>query len=220
MTDVPNTPLHPSLRKLGAKQHRLMLLLNMLLFLTICGGMIVMMAIAFSSGDLFNLLLLGVAGLVMMPVVALLSWLLRYLDRWLSRHLDRAGQIMRENQPLTVRLAPTKLANRTGALVTLHPLVGEQAHADLFHALINPSFRWSHPPRQETTVELYCQELKPGSELVALQADGNALLGKVVTLEAYDREKRLTMAVAVAVALIVAVVVGTLTLGGSGRLAP
>ena len=192
MTDAIPPSLHPSLRRLGAKQQRLMLMLSMLLFLTISGGMIAMMAITFSGGDLFNLLLLGVIGLVMMPVVALLSWLLRYLDRWLSRHLDRAGQLLLENKPLTVRLVPTGSNSKTGTLVTLHPMVGKQAHADPFHAVINPSFRWSRPPRQETTVELYCQELKPGNELVALRRDGDALMGKLVTLEAYQRQMRLT----------------------------
>ena len=212
MTDVS---LHPSLRKLGAKQHRLMLMLNMLLFLTISGGMIAMMAMAFSSGDLFNLLLLGVIGLIMMPVVALLSGLLRYLDRWLSRHLDRAGQLLRENQPVTARLAPTGLNSKTGTLVTLHPLTGKSAHAGPFHAVINPSFRWSHPPRQETTVELYCQELKPGSELVALQADGVPLLGKMVDREVYERQMRLLK---IAVLILLGVVLaGILVFGGAGR---
>jgi len=207
MTDVP---LHPSLRKLGARQHRLMLMLSMLLFLTISGGMIAMMAITFSGGDLFNLLLLGVIGLVMMPVVALLSWLLRYLDRWLSRHLDRAGQLLLENKPLTVRLVPTGSNSKTGTLVALHPMVGKQEHAGPFYALINPSFRWSSPPRQETTVELYCQELKPDNELVAFQPDGNALLGKVVTLEAYQRQMRLTKMIQIILLALLAAIFGVL----------
>jgi hypothetical protein len=206
MTDAIPPSLHPSLRRLGAKQQRLMLMLSMLLFLTISGGMIAMIAIAFSGGDLFNLLLLGVIGLIMMPVVALLSWLLRYLDRWLSRQLDRASQLLRENQPLSARLVPTGLNSKTGTLVTLHPMVGKQAHADPFHADINPSFRWSRPPRQETTVELYCQELKPDNELVAFQPDGSALLGKVVTLEAYQRQMRWTrIALTILLALLLAI---------------
>lgn len=216
MTDAIPPSLHPSLRRLGAKQQRLMLMLSMLLFLTISGGMIAMMAIAFSGGDLFNLLLLGVIGLIMMPVVALLSWLLRYLDRWLSRQLDRASQLLRENQPLNARLVPTGSNSKTGTLVTLHPMVGKQAHADPFYAVINPSFRWSRPPRQETTVDLYCHELKPDNELVALQPDGGALLGKVVDLKTHYRQMRLVMAASVAVLLIIAAVVGALVLGAPG----
>ena len=215
MTDVPNIPLHPGLRKLGAKQHRLMLLLNMLLFLTISGGMIVMMAIAFSSGDLFNLLLLGVVGLVMMPVVALLSWLLRYLDRSLSRQLDRANQLLREKQPITARRTPTGSTSKTGTLVILHSLTGQSTQAGPFHILINPSFRWSHPPHQEITAQLYYPELKPGSELVALQPDGAPLLGKVVDREAYDRQQRILRIAALVV--LGTVLAGILVFGGMGR---
>jgi hypothetical protein len=203
MTD---SSLHPRLCQLAAKYQGLLRLLSMALFLTISGGMIAMMAIAFTSGDFFNLLLLGGIGLLMMPLVALLSWLLRYLDRGLSRQLDRANQLLRENQPLSARLAPTGLNSKMGTLVTLHPVAGKPAPAGPVHALINPSFRWSRPPRQETTVELYCQELKPDHELVALQADGGALLGKLVTLEAYQRQMRLTrIALTILLALLLVV---------------
>lgn len=206
MTDVPTTPLHPSLRELGAKQHRLLLLLSMLLFLTISGGMIAMMAVTFSGGDLFDVLLLGGIGLLMMPMVALVSGLLRYLDRWLSRQLDRAGQLMRDRPPVTARLAPTGLADRTGVLVTLQPMTGKPAHGGPLHALLNPSFRWSRPPRREVTVQLYCAELKPGGELVALQPDGAPLLGKVVALDAFQRRMRWTrIALTVLLALLLVV---------------
>ncbi|MFO1421435.1 MAG: hypothetical protein U1F59_10985 [Candidatus Competibacteraceae bacterium] len=206
MTDVPTTPLHPSLRELGAKQHRLLLLLSMLLFLTISGGMIAMMAVTFSGGDLFDVLLLGGIGLLMMPMVALVSGLLRYLDRWLSRQLDRAGQLMRDSPPVTARLAPTGLADRTGVLVTLQPMTGKPAHGGPLHALLNPSFRWSRPPRREVTVQLYCAELKPGGELVALQPDGAPLLGKVVALDAFQRRMRLTrIALIILLALLLAI---------------
>lgn len=205
MTDVPTTPLHPSLRELGAKQHRLLLLLSMLLFLTISGGMIAMMAVTFSGGDLFDVLLLGGIGLLMMPMVALVSGLLRYLDRWLSRQLDRAGQLMRDSPPVTARLAPTGLADRTGVLVTLQPMTGNP-HGEPLHALLNPSFRWSRPPRREVTVQLYCADLKPGGELVALQPDGAPLLGKVVALDAFQRRMRLTrIALIILLALLLAI---------------
>jgi hypothetical protein len=187
----------------------------MALFLTISGGMIAMMAIAFSSGDFFNLLLLGVIGLIMMPVVALLSWLLRYLDRSLSQQLDRANQLLREKQPVTARLTPTGLTSKTGTLVKLHSLTGKSAQAGPLHVLINPSFRWSRPPRQEITAQLYYPELKPGSELVALQPDGAPLLGKVVDREVYERQMRwLRIAVLV---LLGAVLAGILIFGGAGR---
>lgn len=206
MTDVPTTPLHPSLRELGAKQHRLLLLMSMLLFLTISGGMIVMMAVTFSGGDLFDVLLLGVIGLLMLPMVALVSGLLRYLDRWLSRQLDRAGQLLRDSPPVTARLAPTGLADRTGVLVTLQPMTGKPADAEPLHALLNPSFRWSRPPRREVAVQVYCAGFAPGADLVALQPDGAPLLGKVVALDAFQRRMRLTrIALIILLALLLAI---------------
>lgn len=212
MTDSPaaTPPLHPSLRALGAKQHRLMLLLSMLLFLAISGGMIVIMAITFSGGDVFDLLLLGVVGLVMIPMVALLSGLLRYLDRRLSRQLEQAGELLRESQPLSARLTPTGLTNQAGTLVAIRPLVGGASKADPIHALLNPSFRWSVPPSGEVAIQLYCRDLRPGEGLVALQPDGTALLGKLVELETYSRQIRLWTIASLALLSIAVMVVGTL----------
>lgn len=213
MTAASTPSLHPSLHKLAAKYQGLLRSLSMVLFLTISGGMIAMMAIAFSSGDFFNLLLLGVIGLILMPMVALLSWLLRYLDRTLSRQLAGASQLLWEKQPITARLTPTGSTSKMGTLVTLHPTQENQAPIGPLHALINPSFRWSRPPRQETTVELYCRRLAPGDELVALQPDGHALIGKVTTLEVYYREKRLLTAVAVVLLALAATLLGMVAVG-------
>jgi hypothetical protein len=215
MTAASTPSLHPSLRKLAAKYQGLLRSLSMVLFLTISGGMIAMMAIAFSSGDFFNLLLLGVIGLILMPMVALLSWLLRYLDRTLSRQLAGASQLLWEKQPIAARLAPTGSTSKMGTLVTLDLLTGKPAHAGPLHALINPSFRWSRPPRQEIAVQLYCSELNPGSELVALRSDDAPLLGQVVDREVYERRMRL-LKIAVLV-LLGAVLAGILIFGGVGR---
>ena len=208
MTDSPAAPpLHPSLRPLGVKQHRLMLMLNMALFLAISGGIIAMMAITFSGGDLFDLLLLMVVGLLVMPLVALLNGLLRYVDRWLARQLEQAGELLRDSPPLAARLTPTGLSNQVGTLVTLHPLADEPAKAEV-HALINPSFRWTPPPVGESVVQLYCRDWRPGAGLVALQPDGNVLLGKVVELDAYSRRlRRWTVASLALLSIVVMVVV-------------
>ncbi|MDS4040093.1 MAG: hypothetical protein RKP20_02840 [Candidatus Competibacter sp.] len=187
MTDIP---LHPRLRPLGARQGQLMLLLSMLLFLTIFGGMIAVMAIVFSHGDLFDLLLFGVLGLVMLPMVAALSGLQRYLDRWLSQQLDRAGQLLRDSPPVVARLRPTGLALRTGVLATLEVPGAEPGREGPWHVLLNPSFRWSPPPRREVAVQVYCAGFAPDADLVALQPDGAPLLGKVVALDAFQRQLR------------------------------
>ncbi|MDS4021394.1 MAG: hypothetical protein RKR03_12920 [Candidatus Competibacter sp.] len=203
MTDIP---LHPRLRPLGARQRQLMLLLSMLLFLTIFGGMIAVMAIVFSNGDLFDLLLFGVLGLVMLPMVAALSGLQRYLDRWLSQQLDRASQLLRDSPPITARLAPTGLALRTGVLATLEVPGAEPGRDGPWHVLLNPSFRWSPPPRREVAVQVYCAGFAPGADLVALQPDGAPLLGKVVALDAFQRRMRLTrIALIILLALLLAI---------------
>ena len=212
MTDSPAAPpLHPSLRPLGVKQHRLMLMLNMALFLAISGGIIAMMAITFSGGDLFDLLLLMVVGLLVMPLVALLNGLLRYLDRRLARQLEQAGELLRDSPPLAARLTPTGLSDQVGTLVTLHPLADEPAKAEV-HALINPSFRWTPPPVGESVVQLYCRDWRPGAGLVALQPDGKALLGKLVALETHARRIRFR-AIASLALIAVAAVVGALLAG-------
>ena len=78
------------------------------------------------------------------------------------------------------------------------------------HALLNPSFRWSRPPRREVTVQLCCAELKPGGELVALQPDGAPLLGKVVALDAFQRRMRLTRIALIILLALLLVVFGVL----------
>lgn len=202
--------LHPGLRRLAAKCHDFQRMLSMLLFLVMSVGMIALMAMAFSGGGLLDMLLVGAIGLVMMPVVLLLSWLLRHLDRWLYRQLERADELLRERPPVAVRLTPTGLINRLGALVTLHPPADLTANGGSVYALLNPSFRWSSPPEAETAVQLYCRALRPGEALVALQPDGKALLGKVVNLASYSRQLRLWAIGSLALIAVTAGVAGTL----------
>ncbi len=186
----------------------------MALFLVISSGIITVMTIIFSSGDLFDLLLLMVIGLLVMPLVVLLNRLLRYLDRWLARQLMRADELLRESPPLPARLVPTGLTNRPGTLVALHPLVGGPTQTGpLLHALINPSFRWSPPPVGEIPVQLYCRALLPGEGLVALQSDGKVLLGKMVGLEIYSLQRRLLTIASITLGLIVLALVGILVVG-------
>jgi hypothetical protein len=89
-------------------------------------------------------------------------------------------------------------------------LRGGHSATEPLHVLINPSFRWSRPPDREVTVELYCQDLKPGSPLVALQPDDSPLLGKIVLREAHERRMRLTVVAVVILLALAATVLGVL----------
>ena len=73
--------------------------------------------------------------------------------------------------------------------------------------LVNSSLHGLYSPQSAITVQLYCQKLAPDHDLVALPADGHALIGKVVVLEAYYRQRRQKMAVAIALLALVAALV-------------
>ncbi|MDZ7622313.1 MAG: hypothetical protein U5O69_08060 [Candidatus Competibacteraceae bacterium] len=196
MTDVPKTQLlHPSLQKLNAVHQRRLRLLGLLFFLTMAGLLVFLMITAMTSRELANLIVLAVAGLVMLPTVALMGGLMWYLDRWVTRGLGEADRVLRQSAPASARLKPVGRATRFGILMAVQFLKGGQLATEPLHVLINPSFRWSRPPDREVTVEWYCQDLKPGSSLVALQPDGGALLGKVVLREAHERQMRWMMVV-------------------------
>lgn len=217
--DSANTapPLHPSLQQLDTVHRRRLRLLSMLLFLLMAGFMLFGMVIAFTtSQSIGSLLLLGLIGVVMLPVMMGLSGLLGYLDRALSRTLDTANHLLRECTPQPVRLTPLERAGRDGVLATLHPLTGKLGQTEPLHALINPSYRWGPPPRQEIEVRLYCQELMPGGGLVALQPDGVPLLGKIVDRSGYERQKRVLRGVAVVLLLVIIVALAVRILGGLG----
>lgn len=183
-------PLHPSLHRLAATQRRRLRLLGLLFFVVMAGTLVYEMAIAFTSSDAGSLLLLMLIGLLMVPVVALLGGLIWYLDRWLSRKLDAADSLLRDCQPVAARLVLVGPGTRAGILAELHPMPGAAAPVPPFYMLINPSFRWSAPPRGEMEVQVYCRELKPGSEIVTLQSDRAPLLGKVVDRKVHERQMR------------------------------
>ena len=210
---APVIPLHPSLQKLDALHRRRLRLLGALLLLTILGTLLFEVVIAVTSQDGASLLLLGLIVLLMLPIVAGVGGLLWVLNRWLSRSLNAASQLLRDCAPQAARLTPIERASRDGVLATVCPLAGQPAEP--VHALINPSFRWSPPPRQAIEVRLYCRNLAPGNELVALQPDGVPLLGKMVDRAAYNRQQRVLRIVALV--LFGAALVGIWVFGGVGR---
>ena len=157
-----------------------------------------------------SLLLLGLIVLLMLPIAAGVGGLLWILNRWRSRSLNAANQLLRDCAPQAARLTPIERASRDGVLAIVCPLAGQPAEP--VHALINPSFRWSPPPRREIEVRVYCWNLAPGHELVALQPDGVPLLGKVVDRTAYNRQQRMLRVAALV--LLGAALVGIWVFGG------
>ena len=210
---APVIPLHPSLQKLDALHRRRLRLLGALLLLTILGTLLFEVVIAVTSQDGASLLLLGLIVLLMLPIVAGVGGLLWVLNRWLSRSLNAASQLLRDCAPQAARLTSIERASRDGVLATLCPLAGQPAEP--VHALINSSFRWNPPPRQAIEVRLYCRNLAPGNELVALQPDGVPLLGKVVDRAAYNRQQRVLRIVALV--LLGVALAGIWVFGGVGR---
>ncbi len=210
---APVIPLHPSLQKLDALHRRRLRLFGALLLLTILGTLLFEVVIAVTSQDSASLLLLGLIVLLMLPIVAGVGGLLWVLNHWLSRTLNAANQLLRDCAPQAARLTPIERASRDGVLATLCPPAGQPAEP--VHALINPSFRWNPPPRQAIEVRLYCRNLAPGNELVALQPDGVPLLGKVVDRAAYNRQQRVLRIVALV--LLGVALAGIWVFGGVGR---
>ena len=211
MTETPELSLHPRLRRLGNAQHRRLRLLGLLLFLTMAGTVLYAMAIAMTSREAANLLLLALMGLVMLPIAGLCGGLLWWLDRSLERSLQRANALLHECEPVTMTLAPLRAAGRQGALVALrwpepvagHPLAGAATGDVMPQALLNPTIRWSTPPVQEVQVDLYCRALAAEGELVALPASGDPWLGKVVDPVAYQQRQRRLQGLALGLLILV-----------------
>ncbi|MEI2741660.1 MAG: hypothetical protein V9G63_04375 [Candidatus Competibacter sp.] len=206
---MSQTTLHPALQKLAVTHRRRLRSLGLLLFLAVAGLLMFLMVAAFTSRDAGNLLLLGLVGFLMLPVVASLGGMMWFLDRWLSRGLNEADQLLRDCAPQSARLTPLGRGDGMGLLAALRLATAQPASAPA-HALINPAFRWSSPPADEIDVRLYCRTLMPDSPWVALGPNGAPLIGKIVDREARQRRRRwLAVALAV-VSLIVAVLASSL----------
>lgn len=181
----PAISLHPSLHRLAILQRGRRRLLVLLFFLLMTGGLVVLMSQALTRGDLGSLVLLVVSGGMMLLALAVVGGLIWRRDRRLSEQLQVADRLLRDSQPQNFWLAPVPPKARAGILVELHPRdEAMMTPTAPVHALIHPDFRWSLLPPREIAVQVYCAELKPGRDVVALQADGEPLLGKVV-----DRDK-------------------------------
>jgi len=180
----PPISLHPSLHRLAISQRGRRRLRVLLFFLLMTGGLVVLMSQALTRGDLGSLVLLIVSGGMMLVALLVVGGLIWRRDRRLSEQLQAADRLLRDGQSQEFRLVPVAPKARAGILVELHPRDGAMAPTAPVHALIHPAFRWSLLPPREIAVQVYGAELKPGNQMVALQADGEPLLGKVV-----DRDK-------------------------------
>lgn len=207
-------PPHPSLQKLAAANRRRLRLLGLLFFMVMAGVLVFMMSFALTHRDMVNLLIFAVAGLVMLPGMALVGGLLWHLERRQTRRLSAADRVLRESAPLNARLAPTGLANRVGTLVAVQPETRTKSPSiEPVFAVLDPARRWSCSPWPELMVQLYCAQLEPGQELVALRDNGDALLGKLVALDSYRRQTTWMTAAALGLIVLGMVVLAVLAAG-------
>lgn len=196
---------HPGLQQQLAAHRRLLRLLTLFIFLVMAGAMVFAMAMALQGGTLGDLLLLVlIGGIVLMMVLSMggLSWL---LDRWMMRRLTDANRLVQEHRPLTARLTPTDDNTRPGILMAVQ-LLDQPTISGSGHVLLKPSMGWGRLPPQNLTVQLYCQDLQPGSRLVALH-DNKALLGKSVDRQQYLRQQQWMVMALAAVVLLVAITI-------------
>lgn len=207
----PAISLHPSLHRLAISQRGRRRLRVLLFFLLMTGGLVVLMSQALTRGDLGSLVLLIVSGGMMLVALLVVGGLIWRRDRRLSEQLQAADRLLRDGQSQEFRLVPVAPKTRAGILVELHPRDGAMAPTVPVHALIHPALRWSLLPPREIAVQVYGAELKPGNQMVALQADGEPLLGKVVDRDKFVR--RLLMLRLAMLAVLGAALAGILVFG-------
>jgi len=202
-----NAFIHPGLQKQLAAHRRLLRWLSLLIFLPMAGMMVFAMATALHGDTLGDLLLLALIGGIVLLMVVSLGGLLWWLDHWTTRRLIDANRLLLERSPMTARLTPTGFNSKQGMLMAVH-LLDPRTAGGTGYVLIEPSLGRSRPPG-DIVVQLYCQNLQPGSRCVALQDNGVALLGKSVDRQKYLRQRRWIM-MALATALWLAVMVAFL----------
>ena len=208
----PAISLHHSLHRLAISQRRRQRLLVLLFFLLMAGGLVFLMSQALTRGNLGSLVLLVGGGGMMLVALAVVGGLIWRRDRRLSEQLQAADRLLRDGQPQDFRLVPVAPKTRAGILVELHPRdEAMMAPTAPVHALIHPAFRWSLLPPREIAVQVYGAELKPGRDVVALQADGEPLLGKLVDRDKFVR--RLLMSRLAMLAVLGAALAGILAYG-------
>ncbi len=202
---MTHTVLHPSLQRPLAAHRHLLRLLSLLIFLPMAGMMVFAMATALHGDTLGDLLLLALIGGIVLVMVVSLGGLLAWLNHWTTQRLLDANRLLLESSPITARLTPTDFNSKQGMLMAVHCL-DPRAVDGTGYILIEPYLSRSRPPPEDITVQLYCQDLQPGRQVVALQ-EGNTLLGKSVDRQQYLRQRRWMMIALVAAALLAVIVV-------------
>lgn len=200
-----NIPLHPALQAQATTHRRLLRGMSLLLFMTLSGTMMVFMTGAFTSGEIANVLLLAVIGVIMLPMVALLGGLIWYLDRWQSQRLSVANRLLGECPPVMARLTRAGPSDRTGILTLIQPLA--EPSAPPCYALIHPTLGASRLLRQPITAQFHCHNRQPGSDVVVIHTDA-ALLGRLVDQEVYCRQRRQMLIAGLGLLLVIAAVLG------------
>lgn len=174
--------LHPALQKQASDQRRWLRWLSLLLFLTAASTTLIFTVTAFASGQIADLLRLALMGLILLPIMALLGGLIWYLEHRQTRRLDTANRLLRECAPVMARLTPTGSFRHNGIPAMIQPLGDESAAP--FYARMKFTFRVNRLLRNEMTVQWYCRDLKPGSDLVALY-EGDVLFGQIAERPAH-----------------------------------
>lgn len=174
--------LHPALQKQAAVQRRWLRWLSLLLFLTAASTTLIFTVTAFASGQVADLLRLALMGLLLLPIMALLGGLIWSLERRQTRRLNHANSLLCECAPVMARLTPTGSFRRNGIPATIQPL-GDEPAAPLY-ARMHPTSRAKSLLRREMTVQWYCRDPKPGSDLVALH-ESDVLFGQMAERPAH-----------------------------------
>ena len=201
-----HSPLHPALQTQAVTHRRLLRGMSLLLFVTLSGTMMVFMTRAFTSGEIANVLLLAVIGVIMLPMLALLGGLIWYLDHQQSQRLDVAQRLLGECSPVMARLTRVGPSDRSGILALIQPLAEPSALP--CYALIYPTFSAHRLLRRPITAQFHCRNRQPGSDVVVIHAEV-ALLGRLVDQEVYCRQRRQMLIAGLVLLLIIAAVLGT-----------
>lgn len=175
---MSDAPFHPGLHRHLADHRRLMRLLTLSSFLVMAGAMVFAMTTALQGntvGDVLLLVLTGGVVLLMVVILGSLSW---FLDRRMMQRLTEANRLLDEQRPQAARLTPIRRIGQQAALMRLQ-LLGAPGATDSYQVLIKPSTGGNRPPPQDRVVQVYSQNLQPGTRLVAMD-DSQVWLGRLV----------------------------------------
>ena len=111
---------HPSLQKLACREPQPPAFAGFVVFMVMAGVLVFMMTVAPDPPRYGQPADFAVAGLVMLPTMALVGGLLWHLERRQTRRLSAADRVLRESAPMNADWR-RPAANRVGTLVAVQP---------------------------------------------------------------------------------------------------